>query len=38
MSFTIFVDGSSNLPGRLLRELGIEILPCTYSMDGVPST
>lgn len=38
MSFTIFVDGSSNLPGRLLRELGIEILPCTYSMDDVPST
>lgn len=38
MSFAIFVDGSSNLPGRLLRELGIEILPCTYSMDGVPST
>ena len=38
MSFTIFVDGSSNLPGRLLRELEIEILPCTYSMDGVPST
>lgn len=38
MSFTIFVDGSSNLPERLLRELGIEILPCTYSMDGVPST
>lgn len=38
MSFTIFVDGSSNLPGRLLRELRIEILPCTYSMDGVPST
>lgn len=38
MSFTIFVDGSSNLPGRLLRELGIKILPCTYSMDGVPST
>ena len=38
MSFTIFVDGSSNLPGRLLGELGIEILPCSYSMDGVPST
>ena len=38
MSFTIFVDGSSNLPGRLLRELDICILPCTYSMNGVPST
>ncbi len=38
MSFTIFVDGSSNLPGRLARELDICILPCTYSMNGVPST
>lgn len=38
MSFSIFVDGSSNLPGRLLRELDICILPCTYSMNGNPST
>ncbi len=38
MSFSIFVDGSSNLPGRLLRELDICILPCTYSMNGSPST
>ncbi len=38
MSFSIFVDGSSNLPGEILRELNIEILPCTYSMNGVPST
>ena len=38
MSFSIFVDGSSNLPGETLRELNIEILPCTYSMNGVPST
>lgn len=38
MSFSIFVDGSSNLPGVTLRELNIEILPCTYSMNGVPST
>lgn len=38
MSFSIFVDGSSNLPGETLRVLNIEILPCTYSMNGVPST
>ena len=38
MSFAIFVDGSSNLPGRLLRELTIEILPCSYTMNGQPST
>ncbi len=38
MSFSIFVDGSSNLPGQLLRELDICILPCTYSMNGNPST
>lgn len=38
MPFAIFVDGSSNLPGRLLRELTIEILPCSYTMNGQPST
>ena len=38
MSFAIFVDGSSNLPGRLLRELTIEILPCSYTMNGQLST
>ena len=38
MSFAIFVDGSANLPGRLLRELTIEILPCSYTMNGQPST
>lgn len=38
MSFSIFVDGSSNLPGHLLRELTIEILPCSYTMNGQPST
>ena len=38
MAFSIFVDGSSNLPGHLLRELSIEILPCSYTMNGQPST
>lgn len=38
MSFTIFVDGSSNLPGDVLEKLDIAILPCSYSINGVPST
>lgn len=38
MSFAIFVDGSSNLPGDILRNLDIAILPCSYSMNGVAST
>lgn len=38
MSFVIFVDGSSNLPGRILRELDLRILPCSYSISGEPST
>lgn len=38
MSYTIFVDGSSNLPGSLLKSLDISILPCSYSINGEPST
>lgn len=38
MSFTIFVDGSSNLSGHLLKELELSILPCSYTLDGVPGT
>ncbi len=38
MSFTIFVDGSANLPDRTLRELKLSILPCSFSLDGVPAT
>lgn len=38
MAFTIFVDGSSNLPGRILRELNLQILPCSYTLDGAPTT
>ena len=34
MSYTVFTDGCSNLPGRLLRELDIRPLPCSYTMDG----
>lgn len=38
MPFSIFVDGSANLPGHLLRQLEIEILPCSYTLGGVPGT
>ncbi|MGM9604671.1 MAG: DegV family protein [Faecousia sp.] len=38
MSFAIFVDGSSNLPDHLLRELELSILPCSYTLNGTPST
>ena len=38
MSFAIFTDGCSNLPGRLLRELDIHVLPCTYTVHGEPVT
>ena len=38
MSFTIFVDGSSNLPGSIVQELDIRILPCSYTIGGVQST
>ena len=36
MSYTIFTDGCSNLPGALLSKLDIRVLPCSYTMDGVP--
>lgn len=38
MSFTVFTDGCSNLPGRLLAELEIRVLPCSYVLDGIPGT
>lgn len=38
MSYTVFTDGCSNLPGRLLKELDIRVLPCNYVMDDVPGT
>ncbi len=36
MSFTVFTDGCSNLPGRMLSELDIRVLPCSYVLDGEP--
>ena len=38
MSYAVFTDGCSNLPGRILKELDIQVLPCSYVMDGVPGT
>ena len=34
MSFTVFTDCSANLPGSLLRDLDIKVIPCTYMVDG----
>ena len=36
MSFITFADGTSNLPENLLD--GIRLLPCTYTIDGIPGT
>ena len=36
MSYTVFTDGCSNLPGRILTELNIRVLPCSYTLDDVP--
>ncbi len=38
MSFTIFTDGCSNLPGSLLSRLNIRVLPCSYTLDDEPGT
>jgi len=35
-NFSIITDGFSNLPGHLLNLLDIQILPCTYYVDGEP--
>lgn len=36
MPFTVFADGSANLPGSKLN--GITLLPCEYTVDGKPET
>ena len=36
MSYTVFTDGCSNLPKRLVRQLDIRLLPCSYTLDGEP--
>ena len=34
MSYTIITDTSSNIPTRMLREQGLEVLPFMYYIDG----
>ncbi len=36
MSYTVFTDGCSNLPGNLIKRFDIHVLPCSYVMDGEP--
>ena len=36
MPFAVFADGSANLPKKMLE--GIQLLPCDYTIDGVPQT
>ena len=36
MSYTVFTDGCSNLPGNLIERFQIKVLPCNYVMDGEP--
>lgn len=38
MAFTVFTDSCSNLPGSLLQQLEIHVLPCTYFVEGQPVT
>ena len=38
MSFTVFTDGCSNLPGTILNTRKIRVLPCTYTVGGEPFT
>ncbi len=38
MSFAVFTDGCSNLPGEIVRSRGVHLLPCSYTADGVPGT
>lgn len=35
-TYAVVTDGFSNLPGYLLRELDIHIMPCTYFVEGEP--
>lgn len=36
MGFAVFADGTANLPKNMLD--GITLLPCDYTVDGVPRT
>ena len=34
MSYVVFTDGCSNLPGDLIHRFDIHLLPCSYVLDG----
>ena len=34
MRFVVFADSGCNLPQRKLQELGIEVVPFSYELDG----
>ena len=36
MAFAVFADGTANLPENLKK--GITMLPCDYTIDGIPGT
>ncbi len=36
MSYAVFTDACSNLPGHLIQRFDIHVLPCSYLMDGEP--
>ncbi len=36
MSFAVFTEGCSNLPGSHIRSRSIHVLPCAYTIDGQP--
>lgn len=36
MSFAVYTDSFSNLPGNLLEQLQIRTMPCTYMVEGTP--
>lgn len=38
MSYTVFTDAASNLPGKYLKGLDIRPLPCSYTLDGREGT
>lgn len=38
MSYTIVTDTSSNLPTRLVRDMGLEVVPFMYYIDGSENT
>jgi len=38
MSYTVFTDGCSNLPGAILNTRQIRVLPCSFTVGGEPFT